>query len=92
MSDKTSIELTSTKDIHWEYSFSLSCFAVVTDLSHLLGKVLTLIDASVTDPRQNKALKDLIKTEFSTKATHFRAKAMPEGMGESGYKLSPSFD
>jgi hypothetical protein len=29
-----------------------------------LGKVLTLIDASITDKEQNKALKDLIKQVF----------------------------
>lgn len=31
----------------------------------ILGKVLTLIDATVVEPTQNKALKDLIKQSFS---------------------------
>lgn len=30
----------------------------------LLGSVLTIIDAAVNDPRQNKAVKDLIKVQF----------------------------
>ena len=30
--------------------------------SMLIGKFLTVLDASVTDPKQNKAAKDLIKT------------------------------
>jgi hypothetical protein len=34
------------------------------EMQHLLGQVLTIIDASVHDPRQNKAMKDLIKQRF----------------------------
>ena len=31
---------------------------------HLLGKVLTIIDASMPDPEQRKAVKDLINNEW----------------------------
>lgn len=34
-------------------------------LSHLQGKVLTIIDASILEDRQNKAIKDLIKKSFN---------------------------
>ena len=32
----------------------------------LSGKILTIIDASTSDPRQNKALKDLVRNEVRT--------------------------
>lgn len=32
--------------------------------NRLVGQLLTLIDASVTDPRQNKAVKDIIKDKI----------------------------
>ncbi len=34
-------------------------------MNHLQGRVLTLVDASVADPIQRKALKDLIKQDFN---------------------------
>jgi hypothetical protein len=40
----------------------------------------------------SKALKDLIKTEFNIRARRIRAWAMPDGMGESEYRLTPHFD
>ena len=33
-------------------------------LKRLTGKVLTIIDASITEPKQNKAIKDLIRNKF----------------------------
>lgn len=40
----------------------------ITDhLRFLLGRVLTIIDSSIVDPKQNKAMKDLIKGEFIDK-------------------------
>jgi len=33
----------------------------------LMGEVLTVVDATLTDPRQLKAVKDLIKKDFSLK-------------------------
>ena|SRR3990167_6819073 len=37
---------------------------VCSQFNFLMGKVLTIIDASIADERQNKALKDLIKNSF----------------------------
>ena len=43
----------------------------ITDqVRFLLGRVLTIVDASVVDPKQNKAMKDLIKGEFIEKLSH----------------------
>lgn len=35
-----------------------------THQSYLLGKVLTMIDATITNGAQNKAMKDIVKTNF----------------------------
>ena len=37
---------------------------VVKRMSNLLGRMLTIIDASISDKQQNKAIKDIIKGEF----------------------------
>jgi hypothetical protein len=40
----------------------------------LLGKTLTIIDASISEPKQNKAIKDLIKAIYSERlneVSHF---------------------
>jgi alpha-L-arabinofuranosidase len=34
--------------------------------SHLMGKVLTIVDASFSDPAQRKAVKDLMRDEWAT--------------------------
>lgn len=38
---------------------------VFGEFSKVLGKVLTLVDASMSEPRQNKAFKDIIKNVFA---------------------------
>lgn len=38
---------------------------ILDDVKDLSGKILTIIDASVVDPKQNKAIKDLIKTDIN---------------------------
>jgi dynactin complex subunit len=35
-----------------------------SELRYLAGRVLIIIDASVTDSRQNKAMKDMVKEEI----------------------------
>ncbi len=40
---------------------------ITHELSHLLGQVLTVIDAAITEPNQLKAIKDLLKSKFSDK-------------------------
>jgi predicted kinase len=42
---------------------------IETQLSFLKGKVLTVIDASLTDERQVKAVKDLVKNAFNEQIT-----------------------
>ena len=37
---------------------------ITESLNYLLGRVLTIIDASISESKQNKAVKDLIKGEF----------------------------
>lgn len=39
--------------------------AIEAQIKFLQGKVLTVIDASMADSRQNKAIKDLINSKFS---------------------------
>ena len=38
---------------------------LLSSLSRLLGKTLTVIDASVVDKQQNKAMKDMLRNIFS---------------------------
>jgi len=45
----------------FEYSY------LVSELKNLLGQVLTLMDATLTDERQLKAVKDIIREQFATK-------------------------
>lgn len=57
------IDLNSSDNSPWEKPlFSLS--SIQSNLNHLAGKVLTLIDAAITEPTQRKALKDRIKQDF----------------------------
>jgi len=35
------------------------------DIKDLSGRVLTIVDASIADKTQNKAMKDLIKSQFA---------------------------
>lgn len=43
---------------------------VCHELRFLLGRILTIVDASVIDQRQNKAMKDLMKGEFVKELNH----------------------
>ena len=38
---------------------------IVDELSHLLGQILTIVDASVVDAEQRKAVKDLVRDKFN---------------------------
>lgn len=40
---------------------------IIDELSSLSGEILTIIDASIPDGKQNKAMKDLIRSKFSHK-------------------------
>lgn len=39
-------------------------FRIEDSFRHLAGKILTIIDASISDKQQLKAIKDLIKKDF----------------------------
>lgn len=41
------------------------------EIDFRLGKILTIIDATIIDDRQNKGIKDLIKSAFREKSYHF---------------------
>ena len=56
-------------------------------LSNLKGEILTIIDASVADPRQLKAVKDLIHNRFSGTRwdiINVAASEMPDVYGDYG--------
>lgn len=74
-------------------NFSLDCpfnaftLGIVEDqLNHLMGQILTVIDAS-TDGDKNKAIKDLVKEKFSIKHDLFFKQSLrhqeQEGSGHS---------
>jgi hypothetical protein len=65
---KKQIELAPGTVVSDEYLSRSVRYPLINDeLSNLLGQVLTVIDASVTEPTQLKAIKDLIKARFSEK-------------------------
>jgi hypothetical protein len=43
---------------------------IQNEFSNMLGKVLTIIDASIVDKVQNKAVKDIIRNEFIDEYVH----------------------
>lgn len=45
----------------------------------LAGKVLTIIDASIPDQRQNKCLKDIIRAEFYRRIDDVQCFYWPDG-------------
>lgn len=45
------------------------------DFSHLMGEILTIVDASITDPVQRKAIKDMVKSRFRSKLENIKAQA-----------------
>lgn len=57
---------------------NLSFDVIQTQLSFLKGKVLTVIDASLTDERQVKAVKDLVKNAFSEQEAYIGQLFFPE--------------
>jgi len=57
------VELNKERAIRFNrLSDDLRCFA---------GEILTIIDASYSEERQNKAIKDLIKTQFRKLIGHY---------------------
>lgn len=75
----------------WEYEYSLQVTFVEGVLRNVLGKILTVADAVIADGRQNKAAKDMLRSAMTEGMSTIRRAAMPSGMGECGYKLTPNF-
>jgi hypothetical protein len=48
------------------------------NLDHLLGEILTIVDASIVDGTQRTAIKDLVKDKFSKKHDWFSELAFME--------------
>lgn len=58
------------KVMQWEVKSepkALDYIAIESQVKFLMGDVLTIVDASYTDPIQRKAVKDLIKNSFHSK-------------------------
>jgi hypothetical protein len=55
---------------------------VVSRFRRLAGKTLIVIDAAIQDPKQNKAIKDLLKKSFSEEIADTR-EFFGDKMGES---------
>jgi hypothetical protein len=85
---------TKQYDPNGKNAFKLSF--VTENLNDLLGKILTVIDASVVDERQNKSMKDLIKEKVNLKQEWFCEcawKDKPQGFEESNrIAVKPSLD
>jgi hypothetical protein len=59
------------KDNKVEFGSSLADYSFIqNEFRNMLGKVLTIIDASIVDPKQNKAIKDIIRNEFIDEYVH----------------------
>jgi hypothetical protein len=54
----------STTDITENDKLSFHGGTIAHHANYLLGRILTITDASITDPVQRKAIKDMVKTEF----------------------------
>lgn len=53
---------------------------VEQDFGYVLGRVLTIVDASLQDKEQNKAVKDIIKSEFYRAFDVLRIDCWPKGL------------
>lgn len=58
----------------------------------VLGNVLTLIDATVVQPQQNKALKDLIKQSFNRELGYWHGLNAMLAQWATKYKLDLDID
>jgi hypothetical protein len=48
--------------LHWS--------SIEAQLGFLKGKILTVVDAAIADPQQNKAMKDLVHQQFGEQLNH----------------------
>jgi len=61
----------------------MNYYLLENDAKNLSGKILTLIDASIADKQQNKALKDLIKQRFRDYIFDLQRQFFEKGHGHS---------
>lgn len=61
--------------------FQWSLVAMETQFNFLLGKLLTIVDASFSDQEQRKAVKDLVRNVVWEQKTHIERAAFSEGEG-----------
>jgi hypothetical protein len=67
------------------YPNPISIHSIKTEVNHLAGRVLTILDASISLPTQNEALKKLVKKEFRSTLTDFwRESQRSVGEGSCG--------
>jgi hypothetical protein len=79
-------KLSSLKEVPVNTEYTMSFSVIQAQHSVLLGKVLTVIDASYSNPTQNKAIKNLIKAVFRQQIEHIH------GITEPGVEWSPGND
>lgn len=66
------------------YSIPIHYSKIEYTLQNLTGKLLTIIDGSITNEKQNKAIKDQIKREFRDVLFRFQEKASD---GKAGHNI-----
>lgn len=64
----------------------LSYWEIRKLVSHLEGEILTIIDATISEKIQNKAMKDLVKDKFSSKINWIYELCGYPGNGEEAPK------
>lgn len=70
-----SVEPTTDKEDNLYRERVFSVYGLRFEVSHLMGEVLTIVDAAIVDGTQRKALKDLIKARFRGLMESFQAHA-----------------
>ncbi len=72
------IENVSTREEVLGKAKDLDCDTVHKQIQFLQGKVLTLLEASISDKVQLKALKDIVKNDFSNQMQYVNQLCYPE--------------
>jgi len=78
-----------------EFGEKAIAFSLVMDLFRkIMGKTLTIIDSSIVEPKQNKAMKDLLRDVFDKQLTFVSGLAFNQDeickMAEEAYKENPN--
>ena len=65
-------EVKSTPTLQSDDEKLINYYRLEDDIKSLAGRILTIIDAGISDKQQNKALKDLIKKEVRDSLIHWQ--------------------